>query len=281
MRAVLLMAPLVAVLYWRFSWWMAPLFWAVQIYVETPVVLMLHNTMHRPFFRKHRWLNRALPYAMNGLFGIPTGFMEHHVAMHHVENNLADDCSSTMLSTRQPLSRAALRRAVPVFSTSTSGGTYTPEAEGAGPAGNLQRSGARRDRSALSGALAGDIGRLRDTLRGGSLPDDARQSASTRSSIPRGQATASSTASPASTQRTTLLQRRYHIGHHLKQNRHWTELLGDFWRTRTLPGRGLRGVRWDRLLHGDGGAGPAPLRLARRALSFAGDDRTDAEVIAF
>jgi len=96
LRAFLVMVPMIAVLYWRFSWWMAPVFWGVQIFIEAPVILMLHNTMHRPFFKRRAWLNRAHPYAMSALFGIPTGYMEHHVAMHHVENNLGDDISSTM-----------------------------------------------------------------------------------------------------------------------------------------------------------------------------------------
>jgi hypothetical protein len=56
---------------------------------------MLHNTMHRPFFKKPRWLERLHPYVMSFLFGIPTGYMEHHVGMHHVENNVAEDLSAT------------------------------------------------------------------------------------------------------------------------------------------------------------------------------------------
>jgi fatty acid desaturase len=61
-----------------------------------PVILMLHNTMHRPFLKGPRWLGRAHSYLMSGLFGIPTGYMEHHVGMHHAENNLRADLSSTM-----------------------------------------------------------------------------------------------------------------------------------------------------------------------------------------
>jgi hypothetical protein len=60
-----------------------------------PVILMLHNTMHRPFLRS-RFLGRVHPYAMSFLFGIPTGYQEHHLGMHHVEDNMPSDLSSTM-----------------------------------------------------------------------------------------------------------------------------------------------------------------------------------------
>ena len=71
--------------------------WVVQIaWLAPPAILMLHNTMHRPFFKSPRIMNRVVPYTMSLLFGIPTGYMEHHVGMHHSENNLRADLSSTM-----------------------------------------------------------------------------------------------------------------------------------------------------------------------------------------
>jgi fatty acid desaturase len=89
--------PCIALVYGFFSWPLALAFWAVQLgWLSAPVILMLHNTMHRPFFKRRPFLNRAHPYLMSALFGIPTGYMEHHVAMHHVENNLPPDLSSTM-----------------------------------------------------------------------------------------------------------------------------------------------------------------------------------------
>lgn len=97
LKVIAVLVPLIALLYWKFSWPLALAFWVVQLgWFGPPVILMLHNTMHRPFFKRRRWLNRAHPYLMSGLFGIPTGYMEHHVAMHHVENNLPPDLSSTM-----------------------------------------------------------------------------------------------------------------------------------------------------------------------------------------
>lgn len=63
---------------------------------SAPVILMLHNTMHRPFIRRPKLLNRAHPYLMSFYFGIPTGYTEHHIGMHHVEDNMPEDLSSTM-----------------------------------------------------------------------------------------------------------------------------------------------------------------------------------------
>ncbi|MGC4120073.1 MAG: fatty acid desaturase [Myxococcales bacterium] len=60
-----------------------------------PTILMLHNTMHRPFFKSRR-LALFHPYVMSLLFGIPSGYREHHLGMHHFEDNLFEDLSSTL-----------------------------------------------------------------------------------------------------------------------------------------------------------------------------------------
>jgi len=65
-------------------------------YLTPPVILMLHCTMHRPFIRNPKWMDKAHPYAMSFFHGIPTGYREHHIGMHHVEDNMQDDLSSTM-----------------------------------------------------------------------------------------------------------------------------------------------------------------------------------------
>lgn len=97
LKSLLLVAPVIALTYVYFSWWLAPLVFAFQVaWMAPPVILMLHNTMHRPFFKRWRVMDRVVPYTMSALFGIPTGYMEHHVAMHHMENNLRSDLSSTM-----------------------------------------------------------------------------------------------------------------------------------------------------------------------------------------
>jgi fatty acid desaturase len=97
LKVIAILVPFIALLYWKFSWPLAVAFWAVQIpWLSPSVILMLHCVMHRPFFKRRPFLTRAHPYLMSALFGLPTGYMEHHVGMHHVENNLPDDLSSTM-----------------------------------------------------------------------------------------------------------------------------------------------------------------------------------------
>ena len=97
LKSIALVAPVIVLTYLYFSWWLAPVVFAFQVaWMAPPVILMLHDTMHRPFFKRWRIMNRVVPYSMSGLFGIPTAYMEHHVAMHHSENNLRADLSSTM-----------------------------------------------------------------------------------------------------------------------------------------------------------------------------------------
>lgn len=96
LKALLVMAPLTAALVFRFHWVLAAAYAAAWVWLLPQVILMLHNTMHRPFIRRPRALSHAHPYVMSFFFGIPTGYMEHHVGMHHVENNLPPDLSSTM-----------------------------------------------------------------------------------------------------------------------------------------------------------------------------------------
>ncbi len=63
-----------------------------------PFGLMLHCTSHRKFFRKeYEALNYYLPWIVSPFFGqTPETYASHHVGMHHAENNLPEDESSTM-----------------------------------------------------------------------------------------------------------------------------------------------------------------------------------------
>ncbi|WP_347156386.1 fatty acid desaturase family protein [Pontibacter chitinilyticus] len=67
--------------------------------------LMLHCTSHRRFFKqKYDFLNYYLPWVVGPFFGqTPETYFSHHLGMHHVENNLEDDLSSTMLYQRDSL----------------------------------------------------------------------------------------------------------------------------------------------------------------------------------
>lgn len=63
-----------------------------------PYVLMLHAMCHRPTFRKpYRWMEHYVPWVLGPFFGsTPTSFFAHHMGMHHPENNLMPDASSTL-----------------------------------------------------------------------------------------------------------------------------------------------------------------------------------------
>jgi fatty acid desaturase len=95
-----LMIPSAAVLYvpGLFRWWLAGVHLALVVYFLGPFVLMLHNTSHRKLF-KHRWgwMNTYIPWVLGPLFGeSPETYFAHHVGMHHPENNLEADLSSTL-----------------------------------------------------------------------------------------------------------------------------------------------------------------------------------------
>ncbi len=80
-------------------WYAAPLYWALwALGVLDRFILMLHCTSHRPLFaREHRRLNLVIPWLLGPFFGeTPETYFAHHMGMHHPENNLHDDLSSTM-----------------------------------------------------------------------------------------------------------------------------------------------------------------------------------------
>jgi fatty acid desaturase len=83
----------------RFAWWLALGYWLVWAFVFLDrVTLMLHCTSHRTLFsRRVHWMNSYVPWVLGPFYGqTPTTYFAHHVAMHHVEDNLLEDLSSTM-----------------------------------------------------------------------------------------------------------------------------------------------------------------------------------------
>ncbi len=77
---------------------MALPYWAAIVYFLGPFLLSLHLVCHRKLFRQeYSWGNRLWSWPLGPFFGqIPEGFYAHHISMHHRENNLADDLSSTL-----------------------------------------------------------------------------------------------------------------------------------------------------------------------------------------
>jgi fatty acid desaturase len=88
-----------------FRGWLAGVHVALVIYFMGPFVLMLHNTSHRKLFkRRWNWMNAYVPWVLGPFFGeSPETYFAHHVGMHHPENNLADDLSSTLPYRRDSL----------------------------------------------------------------------------------------------------------------------------------------------------------------------------------
>ena len=64
--------------------------------------LMLHCTSHRKWFkREYEFMNHYLPWVVGPFFGqTPETYYTHHIHMHHAENNLDEDISTTMFYQR-------------------------------------------------------------------------------------------------------------------------------------------------------------------------------------
>lgn len=83
----------------RFNWFFAMGYLvAIWILFMGPYILMLHCTSHRPLFkREYEHLNLIIPWLLGPFFGeTPETYYSHHLGMHHPENNLKEDLSSTM-----------------------------------------------------------------------------------------------------------------------------------------------------------------------------------------
>lgn len=79
---------------WTALLWIPALF-ATQ---AGPFTLMLHAVCHRKLFKgQHGLLNAWIPWALGPFVGhTPDSFYNHHVGMHHPENNAFSDLSTTI-----------------------------------------------------------------------------------------------------------------------------------------------------------------------------------------
>lgn len=90
----------------RYFWWLLPAYFGVWGFgFLDRFILMLHCTSHRPLFKpRFRSLNLVIPWFVGPFFGeTPETYFVHHMGMHHPENNLAEDLSSTMRFQRDSL----------------------------------------------------------------------------------------------------------------------------------------------------------------------------------
>ncbi len=88
-------------------WWYAVAYWALWgLWVLDRFILMLHCTSHRRLFKsKYRIMNHVIPWLLGPFFGeTPETYFAHHMGMHHPENNLLTDLSTTMKYRRDRLS---------------------------------------------------------------------------------------------------------------------------------------------------------------------------------
>jgi fatty acid desaturase len=289
LKAVVCVAPLIALLYWRFSWWLVPVLWGVQLALfGPPVILMLHNTMHRPFFKKRRWLNRAHPYLMSALFGIPTGYMEHHVAMHHAENNLRADLSSTMRYQRDNLLHwlvylfrflLLVHVELTAYLVSKKRGALARRAIGSDLVHVAVMAGLCLVHwQATVAAFVVPYFFMRCAMMWGNWGQHAFIDASRP-----GDSLVNSITCINSPYNQRCFNDGYHIGHHVKQNRHWTEMPKDFLANAeryakegcvVFQGLDFFMVSFFLFLHRYD-------VLAKHFVRLPGDTRTDAEIIDF
>lgn len=94
--AIILFTPLLE----GWIWWAVaiPYFYISQFYFKGRFGLMLHCICHRKCFKKpYQWLHTYITWLICPFFGhAPEGYFSHHLGMHHIENNMPDDTSSTM-----------------------------------------------------------------------------------------------------------------------------------------------------------------------------------------
>lgn len=104
--AASLMIPAAALLYVWFQIWLAALYLLVWGFVFLDrFILMLHCTSHRALFRpRFRLFNHFIPWVLGPVFGeTPNTYFAHHLGMHHREENLPNDTSTTLRYRRDSL----------------------------------------------------------------------------------------------------------------------------------------------------------------------------------
>lgn len=89
----------------RWFWYQAPIHVLLVGLLMDRFTLMLHCTSHRPLFRaKFNRLNMVIPWVLGPFFGqTPETYFAHHLGMHHPEENLENDLSSTLRFQRDKL----------------------------------------------------------------------------------------------------------------------------------------------------------------------------------
>jgi hypothetical protein len=232
------MIPFAAYLYLpgRFRWWLAAIYLAISFFgFVDRYILMLHNTSHRPLFRrKFGWMNNYIPWVLGPFFGeSPETYYGHHLGMHHPENNLEADLSSTMPFQRDRLDDF-LRYFLRFFFLGLLECTLYLRRKGRLP---LSRRVLAGELLFLALVAALFLVNWRATLAVFAIPFGAvrflmmagnwGQHAFIDPARP-GNCYVNSITCINSRYNRRCFNDGYHIGHHLRPNRHWTEMPLDF-----------------------------------------------------
>lgn len=237
--ASLFIWPLAALLFWNFNGWLAAAYLLVVAYFAGPMILMLHNISHRRTFRpEFAFISRYIDWALGPMMGLtPNTYFAHHIGMHHAEGNLLADLSSTM-----PYKRDSI----------IDFGRYFFRFLFLGPIDLMRYLWRRRSRKLFWRVVRGELTFYAVVLialwinwpaavvvliaplvliRFGMMCGNWAQHAFVDGAAP------DNVFRNTITCVNTLYNRRcfndgYHIGHHLRPNRHWTEMPEDFLRNR-------------------------------------------------
>lgn len=224
----------------RFHWIHAVVHLVAYVWFLGPFTLMLHNTSHRRLYKKRfGFMNAYIPWVLSPLFGqTPGTYLAHHVGMHHAENNLADDLSTTL-----PYQRDSFLHFLHYLGTFFFTGIFTLSAY------FVRRGRTPWARKAVGGELVffaavipvcvfvGWKGPLFAFLipflltRMAMMAGNWAQHAFVSQDKPESPYTNSITCINC-TYNERCFNDGYHIGHHVMAARHWTEMPGDFEKNR-------------------------------------------------
>lgn len=202
----------------------------VSLYFLGPYTLMLHLTSHRRFYRaEYSFMNKFIPWVIGPFMGqSPESYYSHHVGMHHPENNLREDGSSTMAYQRDELlhylhyffsfmfvgvlelNRYLLRKGKTTISTNLMRGEYASYVF-------LLTVSYLNLRAAFFVFMLPYV-----IIRFGMMSGNWAQHAFINAASPENAYTNSITCINAIYNR-LCFNDGYHIGHHLKPNMHWTD----------------------------------------------------------
>jgi hypothetical protein len=89
----------------RPPWWLLAAHFALVIYFFAPFILAIHVSSHRQVFSpRFRWLQQIPVWVIGPFMGqSPETYRVHHMGMHHAEGNMPEDLSSTMAYQRDRL----------------------------------------------------------------------------------------------------------------------------------------------------------------------------------